>query len=82
VRSQGGALALAQAAREVDDGVAAQRSALVGQGFDDLSSVPVASSAWATWRARVWPKSGVSSGAVTKSLPPCGVWPNLAEALA
>ena len=56
-------------------------SAPVPAPNSQTSSVPVASSAWATWRARVWPNRGVSSGAVTKSLPPCGVWPNWAEAL-
>ena len=33
------------------------------------SCVPVACRACATWRARARPNSGVSSGAVTKSLP-------------
>jgi hypothetical protein len=36
----------------------------------------VACSACATCRAKVWPKSGDISGAVTKSLPELGIAPN------
>ena len=65
--------------RELDDRVAPHRSPSVassssrgagaGAEFPDLVGCRLASSACSSWRASARPKSGDSSGAVTKSLP-------------
>jgi hypothetical protein len=89
-------LARTQRARQVHDGVAAHRSPRVSSSCcasapepapnSQTSSVPVAASASPTCAASAWPNSGLSSGAVTKSLPspftPSGMVPNLAPLLA
>jgi len=80
------ALALPQRARQVDDAVALHplaqgpqqlrgQRARAGAEFPDLGGA-VASSACCTWHASAAPNSGLSSGAVTKSLPDAGMVPN------
>lgn len=95
VRAQGVALAFAQAAREVDDGVAPQRLPPFGQRLDHLqgeragagAELPHLVGAAGGQRLRHLPRQGLAEqrgefGAVTKSLPPWGRWPNFASALA
>ena len=82
-------LARAQRGRQLDDAVATQlRAQCVEQGARPARpsrrrtrrtvSVSLASSACDSCRASAWPNSGVSSGAVTKSLPAPGQRPNCA----
>jgi hypothetical protein len=91
MRGQRRTLALAQAGRDLDDGVAAngipERIQQLGgerarprAEFPDLAGA--GRSASATCEASARPNSGVISGAVTKSLPDAGIAPNLRLALA
>ena len=93
MRASALALALAQRARQVDDACSARRASPSASSScaasapepapnSHTSSVPVRSQRLRHLPASARPNSGVSSGAVTKSLPDAGIAPNLRLPLA